>query len=744
MPNKSQVREEEESGLKRSARLRSKKVDSESQNDQGAIGMSLDVLAHVASETLKKEPNSSKKNEKNSLKRLSMRTIGSVEVLSLEQILGLTEKTVLNLFTESSANELAKTFTFTCQLIPKICHKQFTSFGSEMRARTEMKKHVYEHLSELEKDPESRSKFTAEPVHVRNKRLLSYNTAKKTPTKKTTKLPAPKVDLIRTKIIADSVYISDPCLQRKQKLVGFIPDPDKLESMAVSKDIFQEDFQGADKKCSEENERKIEENEQFIIELLSKTQPHHDHGYTTIFGKRKNSEHVDQLLAKVDSEPDYPDTGTSWKEDLNLKGMKKVIFIEPADSKRGEKKRPAPILFLRHRSPDENVPMVSAEEIIEEKTDGEEEEAETEDEYEEMSQNEDASETAPLSSGEKPYPPMPKSILARKGRLGFDIQDLSPEASDDEDFIKTRKKTNPLGREGREGNLGWEPKLALKFIKELKARKKDENIPLKCKICKDKTFTATATLMYHYRSHAGIKPFVCLICNTTFTRQHSLNYHMLIHNNQSRFTCKDCGRKFRHPSHFKEHLRRHTGETPFECLDCGQKFKTRNTYKRHLKTRHGKLLTATGIHLLSQEEFAKVRTKRYHIPKLLPDIGYKMPELTFTKLKRKQTGELEKVEEEKLTRSEIVDDSMIFEELKADIKKEAESGNESDPELVDILEVLSQTATGDNNKGIQTEKDIKQEPLSDSDKTSKPCTTVIYVNNVGGSITHTAGLVNIK
>ena len=39
--------------------------------------------------------------------------------------------------------------------------------------------------------------------------------------------------------------------------------------------------------------------------------------------------------------------------------------------------------------------------------------------------------------------------------------------------------------------------------------------------------------------------------------------------------------------------------------------------------------------------------KRYHIPRILPEIGYKMPELTFTKLKRKQSGELEKVEEEK-------------------------------------------------------------------------------------------------
>ena len=43
----------------------------------------------------------------------------------------------------------------------------------------------------------------------------------------------------------------------------------------------------------------------------------------------------------------------------------------------------------------------------------------------------------------------------------------------------------------------------MKFIKELKGKKKNENIPLVCKICRDKTFTATATLMYHYRSHAG-------------------------------------------------------------------------------------------------------------------------------------------------------------------------------------------------------------------------------------------------
>ena len=50
-------------------------------------------------------------------------------------------------------------------------------------------------------------------------------------------------------------------------------------------------------------------------------------------------------------------------------------------------------------------------------------------------------------------------------------------------------------------------KMALKCIRELRSKKKD-GVPLVCKICKSKMFTATATLMYHYRSHAGTHPYI--------------------------------------------------------------------------------------------------------------------------------------------------------------------------------------------------------------------------------------------
>ncbi|XP_019625885.1 PREDICTED: zinc finger protein with KRAB and SCAN domains 1-like isoform X1 [Branchiostoma belcheri] len=139
---------------------------------------------------------------------------------------------------------------------------------------------------------------------------------------------------------------------------------------------------------------------------------------------------------------------------------------------------------------------------------------------------------------------------------------------------------------------------ALDLLNQLKRKKlprpEDVFVPFLCDIC-GKHYTASATLISHLRSHAGIKPYSCKLCKATFTRLHSLNYHMMMHNNQSRFTCEHCGRKFRHPSHFKEHLRRHTGESPFACCDCPRRFKTRNTYKRHLRSKHGKILTVSGI-----------------------------------------------------------------------------------------------------------------------------------------------------
>ncbi|KAG7199250.1 hypothetical protein KM043_018116 [Ampulex compressa] len=178
--------------------------------------------------------------------------------------------------------------------------------------------------------------------------------------------------------------------------------------------------------------------------------------------------------------------------------------------------------------------------------------------------------------------------------------------------VEITTTTKPKGKAKFIGTSKEEREMALAFMDRIKKKGNPTGNNLECHICNPpRSFTAPTTLVSHYRSHAGIKPYECRICRAVFTRRHSLKYHMLIHQNQTRFTCADCGKKFRHPSHFREHRRRHTGEAPFGCDDCGQRFKTRNTYKRHLKTRHGKVLTTTGELLyLSEEDFQKVQTNR--------------------------------------------------------------------------------------------------------------------------------------
>ncbi|XP_014664461.1 PREDICTED: uncharacterized protein LOC106806848 [Priapulus caudatus] len=194
----------------------------------------------------------------------------------------------------------------------------------------------------------------------------------------------------------------------------------------------------------------------------------------------------------------------------------------------------------------------------------------------------------------------PRRPQATFEQLGIDPKEMDNLSTDDtdDDAEAEGKESHKKRKPGRplKGTSEWERRVSLKAIRKIRLYKnRGEKYPLTCKICKTRNFTALATLTYHYRSHAGIKPFVCTVCGTTFTRQHSLNYHMLIHNNESRFACPECDRTFRHPSHFKEHLRKHTGETPFQCVLCHLCFKTRNSYKRHLRTRHEKNLTSTGV-----------------------------------------------------------------------------------------------------------------------------------------------------
>jgi len=199
--------------------------------------------------------------------------------------------------------------------------------------------------------------------------ISEFGATKKVPAKKT-KFPAPehtkgKDDKIedkgRKKLKENYINNLDKVKDTEDsvKSIGFIPVPKKLHNNSVSKEILHSQLPKSNifdqEDSDEENEKRIEENEQFIIELLSKTQPHHDHCYTTIFGKRKNSDYVLRMLRH------FGDEEIETIDASNPGAIKRIICLQDTN---GKTRKPTPILFLRHRSPDENVPMVSKEEII--------------------------------------------------------------------------------------------------------------------------------------------------------------------------------------------------------------------------------------------------------------------------------------------------------------------------------------------------------------------------------------------
>ena len=72
-----------------------------------------------------------------------------MDSLRLDQIRRLSDKALVNLFTEASYDEIKKNYTLTCCLMPKRCNESYTSFGNEQRAKSLTCAHLRKHISQL-------------------------------------------------------------------------------------------------------------------------------------------------------------------------------------------------------------------------------------------------------------------------------------------------------------------------------------------------------------------------------------------------------------------------------------------------------------------------------------------------------------------------------------------------------------------------------------------------------------------
>ncbi|RZF44999.1 hypothetical protein LSTR_LSTR001960 [Laodelphax striatellus] len=471
-----------------------------------------------------------------------------LRTMSVKQLQSLSANQLINLFALLEGDEMKKTFYYQCRFSP-MCSKRFHSFGGEDRARLLIKDHLLEHVQNLKPDIEV-----------------------DTPPKKQLKAASPKKQIVRVLKRVDKVKIVDTSVSDEPHS----PEPLQVPSTPTTLPPFSAGAPSCD----------------------------YDHDYNCGLSV--------PYFNNCDSAP-------SEAVIIDLKaGKKTVILRDPAANTR---LNGASNVFDQEVIDDwlsvcQEEVVVSTEEtpfFVKTEQDQQQPEGcniafiEMKQEY----QEEDAGfneEEVGYKEEEVEY--NEEEVGYNEEVVGFNEEEV--ETSQVESAVAvlhTNKERKPKGKAKFIGQSDAEKQMAMQMIKAVRRKQMDSD-KLECKICKPpRLFTAPTTLISHYRSHAGIKPYECPLCKSVFTRQHSLNYHILIHLNQTRFTCEVCGRKFRHPSHFKEHQRRHTGESPFQCDDCSLRFKTRNTYKRHLKTRHGKVLTQTGgITLLSEEEFKRVRT----------------------------------------------------------------------------------------------------------------------------------------
>lgn len=109
--------------------------------------------------------------------------------------------------------------------------------------------------------------------------------------------------------------------------------------------------------------------------------------------------------------------------------------------------------------------------------------------------------------------------------------------------------------------------------------------PHKCKLC-ERSFHRKKDLEAHVRSHKNIRPFTCNECGKSFIYKNNLQLHVREHSGDKQHKCVFCGKAFFRKYNLDNHVRIHTGETPYECTICRKDFTQKSNYNVHMKAFH--------------------------------------------------------------------------------------------------------------------------------------------------------------
>lgn len=178
-----------------------------------------------------------------------------------------------------------------------------------------------------------------------------------------------------------------------------------------------------------------------------------------------------------------------------------------------------------------------------------------------------------------PYPPAgvafnPNAMAYNQANMGYDQEKrfvTGPDGLLDPGRMRRRSsvRSDTSGVSGLSGasDFTWESKTTEATKQAAKRRRKDPSAAkFVCEYCGE-TFTRAYNLKGHIRSHEGLKPFTCEVCNkgqfmlsdsvcdasrplnnidslTGFARRHDLKRHELLHSGVKKYLCEACQTSF--------------------------------------------------------------------------------------------------------------------------------------------------------------------------------------------------------
>lgn len=644
---------------------------------------SLDILATIATQELKignkakdQSPDyadddmdddpDSKQSGKGSVQP---KKLAEMDLVNMEQIKSMSANTLVRIFAETDFDEMKRMYCYSCLLMPVECRAKFQSFGNESKAKKEIRQHLEEHVdSLLEK---GRDDFTAEPILARKRRIKDLTTFVSKP-----QFPKRKMFQIKT----EPQNETEPCFEKenadlsyvKKRKEDLVPLLSEISNDQESKRyrIKKETVDTVESQANIETEKAVQspgvalpkpvEVKQEYIDNISRKEvkaPEHspnsksiriaideDHCYAFKPGRVK---------AEYWPEYDLYNTATAFtstqEDDETYDQIK-----ETSDLASVEAIQSCPVIMEEEYSYEE---AYQQEYVIEN-----EETTKAVEEIPPPEKKEPSPEYTTIVYQEQVDDPSEQYYTET---IVTDVVSAEEFYGQNHDYSEGKPPVRIKNKRTVAAVSSEDKRLALNAMDELRSRGATTD-DLMCRLCDPpRPFTAYSTLLTHYRSHAGLRPFECSLCGATFTRQHSLNYHLMTHANQTRFTCPHCNRKFRHPTHFKEHVKKHGEVVQFLCNFCPASLSTQSQYRKHLKMRHNKTIDIMGNIIDSPPEFKdreKVKRKRRLVKE---DTGTLAGQTVKRKRRRKMkldTTEISQYEEVVQSSADDTSNTVVFEE----------------------------------------------------------------------------------